>query len=153
MSDDLPEGDDPGHALPEADLQYPTISFEEGRIDSDGSFDLSMETDREGMQAVAEAVAGALASHDLGVEAAEGFTTFGVGPRAVEISFDPDENHRGELELTLRLSAKEMFVDDGCGEKVGSRGDAGFVPESMLTGDDDGRFRCYSWIDDPGSPE
>lgn len=149
---DVPEGDDPGHSLPEADLQYPTIEFEEGEIDDDGSFDLSKETDREEMSEVAEAIAGALASHDLGVEADEGFTTFGVGPQAVEMSFDADENHRGELEITLRLSAKEMFVDDGESERVGSRGDAGFVPVSMLT-DDDGVFRCYSWIDDPDSPE
>lgn len=151
--DDLPEGDDPGHALPDADLQYPTIEFDEGEIDADGSFDLSKGAGREEMSEVAEAIAGALSSHDLGVEAEEGFTTFGVGPQSVEMSFDADEDHRGELEVTLRLSAKAMFVDDGTGEKVGSRGDAGFVPVSMLTDGDDGRFRCYGWIDDPESPD
>lgn len=149
---ELPEADDPGHALPETDLQYPTITVEEGRIESDGSFDLSTETDRDEMREIAEAIAGALASHDLGVEADEGVTTLGVGPRAVELSFDPDESHRGELEISFSLSAKAMFVDDGTGETVGSRGDAGFVPESMLT-DDDGRFRCYSWVENPESPE
>lgn len=149
---DLPAGDDPDHALPEADLQYPTLSFDEGTIDADGSFDLSTEADREAMSEVAEAVAGALSSHDLAVETEEGFTAFGAGPKAVEASFDADEDHRGELEITLRLSGKAMTVGDGAGEKVGSRGDAGFVPESMLT-DDGGDDRCYGWIDDPESPE
>lgn len=149
---ELPEADDPGHALPEADLQYPTISIDEGEIDPDGSFDLSTETDRDEMREVAEAIAGALASHDLGIETDDGTTTLGVGPQEVDLSFDPDESHRGELEISFRLPAKAMFVDDGSGETVGSRGDAGFVPESMLT-DNDGRFRCYSWVDDPESPE
>lgn len=149
---DLPAGDDDGHALSEADLQYPTIEFEEGTVESDGALDLSKPTDREAMSVVADAVAGALSSHDLGVSTPDGSTTFGIGPRRVELSFEPDENHRGELAITFRLSAKSMVVDDGTGEPVGARGDAGFVPVSMLT-DDDGSFRCYSWIDDPESPE
>ncbi|NHX36369.1 MULTISPECIES: hypothetical protein [Halolamina] len=147
--DDLPAGDDLDHALPAADLQYPTLEFDEGCIDDDGSFDLSAEADREAMSEAAEGVAGALSSHDLAVETEAGYTAFGVGPKSVEASFDPDE---GELAVTLRLSAKAMAVDDGSGERVGSRGDAGFVPESMLTDDGDD-YRCYRWIDDPESPE
>lgn len=150
--DGVPAGDDPGHSLADEELQYPTIAFEDGEIEADGTFDLSTEVDREAMSEVADAIAGALSSHDLGVDAADGTTTLGVGPRAVEASFDPDGSHRGEVAITFRLSAKAMFVDDGSGETVGARGDAGFVPLSTLT-DDEGTPRCYSWIDDPESPE
>ena len=149
---DLPDGDDPGHSLTDEERQYPTVEFADGEIEPDGSFDLSTELDRDGMREIAEAIAGALSSHDLGVSAAEGTTTFGVGPRAVEASFDPDENHRGEVAITFRLSAKAMFVDDGSAETVGARGDTGFVPLSMLT-DDEGTIRCYSWLYDPEPPE
>ncbi|KPN30954.1 hypothetical protein SY89_01695 [Halolamina pelagica] len=140
--------DDPEHGLPAADLQYPTLEFDEGRIDDDGSFDLATEADRETMSEVAEGVAGALASHDLAVETEAGYVAFGVGPKSAAASFDAEE---GELTVTLQLSAKAMAVDDGTGEAAGARGDAGFVPESMLT--DDGDNRCYGWIDDPESPE
>lgn len=151
-TEELPASDDADHGLPEADLQYPTLTFDEGEIDADGSFDLSTDADREATSEVAEAIAGALSSHDLAVEAEGGYTAFGVGPKAVEASFDADEDHRGELTVTLRLSAKAMTVDDGTGEKVGSRGDAGFVPESMLT-EAEGDYRCYGWVDDPESTE
>ena len=152
MTDDLPDGEDADHALPEADLQYPTIEFGDGEIEPDGSPDLSRETDREEMGGVARAVADALSSHDLGVRTPDGATTFGVAPGSVELSFDPDDDHRGEVELTFRLPAKAMLLDDGSGEPIGARGGEGFVPLSMLT-DDEGTFRCYSWIDDPESPE
>ncbi|WP_049981749.1 hypothetical protein [Halolamina rubra] len=147
-SEESPAGDDPDHGLPAADLQYPTLAFDDGSVDDDGSFDLATEADRESMREAAEGVAGALSSHDLAVEAADGYVAFGVGPKSVAAAFDADE---GELTVTLRLSAKAMAVDDGSGERVGARGDAGFVPESMLT--DDGDNRCYGWIDDPESPE
>ncbi len=150
--DDLSDGDDVDHGLPEADLQYPTIEFEDGKVEPDGSIDLSKETDRAEMSEVARAIADALSSHDLGVKTPEGATTFGVGPGSVDLSFDPDGDHRGEVELTFRLPAKAMFVDDGSGETVGARGGEGFVPLSMLTEDEE-TFRCYSWIDDPESPE
>lgn len=149
---EVPDGDDPGHALPEADLNYPTLSFDDGAIAPDGAFDLLKDLGRDDMSDWADALAGALASHDLGVEADKGFVTLGVAPNNVEMSFNPAENHSGELEITFRLSAKAMFVDDGTGEKVGARGDAGFVPLSMLTEDRD-VFRCYSWIDNPENPE
>lgn len=148
----LPEGDDPGHALPEEDLHYPTITFDDGTVDEDGAFDLSKETDREEMGTVATDLANALSSHDLGIETADGFTTLGIGPNDVEVSFEPDENHRGELAVTFRLSAKAMFVADDEAEKVGSRGGKGFVPLEMLTDDRD-VYRCYSWVDDPSDPD
>ena len=148
-TEELPAGEGPDHGLPAADLQYPTLTFEEGEIDADGSFDLSTAAERERMSEVAEGVAGALASHALAVETESGYTAFGVGPKSVAASFDADAD---ELTVTLRLSAKAMAVDDGSGEAVGARGDAGFVPESMLT-EEDGGNRCYGWIDDPESPE
>ena len=154
MGDDgeIPEGDDPGHALSEADLNYPTFEFEEGRVDDDGGFDLSRDTDYDEMADFAEGLAGALASHDLGVSTPDGFLTLGVGPQAVEASFEPGENYRGKLELTFRLSAKAMFVADDDETPVGSRGGKGFVPLSMLTSDRE-LYRCYNWIDDPEEPE
>lgn len=152
--DEIPEGDDPGHALSAADLNYPTFEFEDGSVDSDGSFDLSRGTNYDEMAELAEGLAGALASHDLGISTPDGFLTLGVGPKEVEATFEPNENHRGELELTFRLSAKAMFVaeDDDDETVVGSRGGKGFVPLSMLTSDRE-LYRCYNWIDDPEEPE
>lgn len=151
-SEDLPEGDDPGHVVPEADLQYPTIEFDEGEVADDGGFDLSQPMGRDDMADVAEALAGALGSHDLGVETPDGFVTFGVGPGDVDVSFDPDEDHRGDLEVTFSLSAKAMFVADADTPKVGSRGGKGFVPLSTLTGEQE-LTRCYNWISDPENPD
>lgn len=151
---DIAEGDDPGHALPDEDLQYPTLEFDEGELTPDDNFSVSKEMGRDEMGAWAEDLAGALSSHDLGVETPEEFLTFGVAPSAVDVSFDTDddEDHRGELEITFRLSAKRMFFADDEAEKVGSRGSKGFVPLSMLTGDRD-VYRCYSWIEDPENPD
>lgn len=150
--DDISDGDDPGHALPEADLNYPTLEFEDGDLDSDGSFDLSTSTDHDEMAEMAEGLAGALASHDLGVSGPDGYVAFGVGPKGVDVTFDPDENHRGDLEVTFRLSAKAMLIADEDSEPVGSRGDRGFVPLSMLESDRE-HYRCYNWIDDPENPD
>lgn len=150
--DEIPEGDDPGHALSKEDLNYPTFEFEDGSVGNDGSFDLGRETDYDEMADLAEDLAGALASHDLGVSTADGFLTLGVGPQAVEATFEPGDNNRGELELTFRLSAKAMFVADDDETPVGSRGGKGFVPLSMLTSDRE-LYRCYNWIDDPEEPE
>lgn len=144
-------GEDVRAALPEADLQYPTIEFEDGEIDPDGGFDLTKSTDWGEMSDVATDLAGALSSHDLGVETPERFTTLGVAPESVEMSFDPDADQGGELEVTFRLSAKTMVLGGDSKERVGARGGKGFVPLSVLT-DDEGR-RCYGWIDDPGDPD
>lgn len=143
---------DTDHVLPEEELSYPTLAFESGEIATDGSFDLSEELDREQMGDWAEGLAGALGSHDLGVSTPDGFVTFGVAPDSVDATFEADENNRGSLEVTFRLSGKAMFVADGDDEVVGSRGDTGFVPLSMLTGEKD-LYRCYSWIDDPEDPD
>lgn len=148
----LPDGDDPGHALSEEDLHYPTVEFDDGDVSADGAFDLSKETDRDDMGAVATDLANALSSHDLGIETPDGFLTLGIAPQDVDVSFEPDQNHRGELEFTFRLSAKAMFVAEDDAEKVGSRGGKGFVPLEMLTDDRD-VYRCYSWVDDPSDPE
>lgn len=143
---------DTDHVLPEEELSYPTLSFENGEIGTDGSFDLSEERDRSEMSDWAEAVAGALGSHDLGVSTPDGVVTFGVAPDSVDATFEADEDNRGTLEVTFRLSGKAMFVADGNDEVVGSRGDTGFVPLSMLS-EDEGLYRCYSWIDDPEDPD
>lgn len=45
-----------------------------------------------------------------------------------------------------------MLVGDDASDVVGSRGDRGFVPLSMLTQDRD-HYRCYNWIDDPENPD
>lgn len=154
MSDDGegPKDVDAEHALDAADLNYPTLSFDAGGIEPDGSFDLSRELDYEEMGDWASGVAGALGSHDLGVTTPDGFLTFGVAPEGVDATFDADENNRGTLELTFRLSAKAMFVADDSETVVGSRGGQGFVPLSMLT-DDQALYRCYNWVDDPEDPE
>jgi hypothetical protein len=152
VGEDLPEGDDPGHAVAEGDLQYPTLDFADGEIADDGGFDLSQSMGREEMSEWLTGLDGALASHDLGVESPDGFVTFGVGPQAVDVSFEPDDAHRGTLEVTFRMTAKAMFVGDEDDEKAGSRAGKGFVPLSMVTEDRD-VFRCYSWIDDPENPE
>jgi hypothetical protein len=143
---------DTAHVLPDDDLDYPTLAFESGEVEPDGSFDLAQEMDREEMRDWADGLAGALGSHDLGVSTPDGFVTFGVAPEGVETTFEADEDHRGTLEVTFRLSGKAMFVADGSETVVGSRGDTGFVPLSMLSDDRD-LYRCYSWIDDPEDPE
>lgn len=155
MSEDGVPADDPestdkdtDHVLPDEELNYPTLSFESGTIGTDGRFELSQPLDREAMGEWAEGIAGALGSHDLAVSTPEGLVTFGVAPNQVDATFEADEDNSGTLEVTFHLSAKAMFVADGSEEVVGSRGETGFVPVSMLSDDQD-RFRCYNWIDDP----
>lgn len=143
---------DTDHVLPDDELNYPTLSFDSGAIEADGSFDLSQELDREEMAEWAEHLAGALGSHDLGVAAEEGLVTFGVAPDEVSATFEAKEDHRGTLEVTFRLSGKSMFVADEDETVVGSRGDTGFVPLSMLS-EEEVLYRCYSWIDDPENPD
>lgn len=152
-SDGGTDGEDvDDHALPEEKLQYPTFTFETGDVSERGGFDLSEELDRAAMRAWLEDLSGGLASHDVAVESPDGYVSFGVGPGDVEMRFDPDEEFRGELEVTFRLKAKAMFVsDDPEQQKVGARGGRGFIPLEMLTEDRD-MYRCYSWIDDPTDP-
>lgn len=144
--------EDGDHTLPEEKLQYPTFTFDEGEVSEQGGFDLSRELDRAAMRAWLEDLAGGLASHDVAVESPDGYVSFGVGPGDVEMRFDPDEQFRGELEVTFRLPAKAMFVSgDPDQPKVGARGGRGFIPVEMLTEDRD-VYRCYNWIDDPSDP-
>ena len=140
------------HTLPEEDLQYPEFTFEDGDVSDRGQFDLQQSLNREEMIEWLENLAGGLTSHDVAVESPRGHVRFGVGPEDVEMRFDPDDEYRGELEVTFRLNAKAMFVaDDPTKAKVGARGGKGFIPREMLTSDRE-LFRCYSWIDDPTDP-
>lgn len=136
-------------ALSRSGLQYPEFAFEEGTIEADGSFDLRQELDREGMRAWLSDVAGALESHDFGVEAPDRRVILGVAPGEAAFSFEPDEDHSGELEVTFRLRAKVMVVNESDDPKVGARGGKGFIPLAMLTDDGDRQYRCYNWIEDP----
>lgn len=152
---DVPESADAAvaaddHALPLDDLVYPEFTFDGGTVSPDGSFDLATEVDREEMVEWIESFAGGLKSHDVAVESTDGRVTLGVAPAGVEMTFDPDENHIGEFEVTFRLRAKAMVVNDADDPKVGARGGVGFIPAAMLAEDrDPDEFRCYNWIDDP----
>ena len=140
------------NALPAESLRYPEFTFPVAGIEPNGSVDLQRDLTAEEMGAWLDDLAGGLASHDIAVESTDGYVTFGVAPAGVAVRFDPDENHRGELEVTFRLNARAMFVsDDPTGRKSGARGRSGFVPIEMLTTDRD-RFQCYNWIDDPTDP-
>lgn len=151
-SQDLEIDEEDDHVLPPDDLQYPEFVFDEGDVGERGSFDLERHLGREEMIQWLDELGGGLTSHDIAVESPDGHVRFGVSPKAVAMRFDPDENFRGELEVTFRLNAKAMFVaDDPTKPKVGARGGRGFIPIQMLTSDKE-VFRCYSWIDDPADP-
>ena len=152
-TDDADEGSADGHdALDPEDLQYPEFVFESGEISEEGGFDLERALDREELREWVEDLAGGLASHDVAVETPDGYVTFGVAPQGVEMSFDPEEDLVGELEFTVRMKARPMFVaDDPDGAKVGARGGKGFIPLKALTSEKNA-FRCYGWIDDPTDP-
>lgn len=140
------------HALPAEKLVYPTFEFDGDGIDDNGRFDLSQDVDREGMITWLRDLADGLESHDVGVEDPERHVRFGVGSDAVEMAFDPDDDHRGELTVTFRLKSRAIFVADDLEKRdVGARGDVGFIPLSMLTTDRE-TFRCYNWIEDPTDP-
>lgn len=151
-SENTEEGDD--HALASEDLQYPEFVFEAGDIAEDGGFDLHADLDREQLREWVEDLAGGLASHDIAVESPDGYVTLGVAPEGARLSFDPDESGVGEFEFSVEMRAKAMFVaDDPDAEKVGARGGTGFVPiEALTEGDEDEKFRCYNWIEDPTDP-
>lgn len=152
MSEDLDIDEEDDHVLPSEDLQYPEFVFEEGDIGDRGEFDLAQNLTREETIQWLDDIGGGLTSHDIAVESPDGHIRFGVSPKSVEMQFDPDENFRGDLEITFRLNAKAMFVaDDPTKQKVGARGGRGFIPIQMLTSDKD-VFRCYNWIDDPTDP-
>lgn len=159
--DSLPDGipdpessadfeDDP-HVLADEELAYPTLEFTDSELTQEG-FDLAEACDREEMESVLDAVAGALVSHDLAVEGDDLRATFGIAPDDLRVQFDPDEDQRGTLTLTVSLDAKVMRYEDADARPIGNRGGRGFIPIEMLTGDRDASdFRCYNWIDDPTS--
>lgn len=144
-----PDPETAAHVLPPEDMVYPTLSFESGTVGPDG-FDCRRELDAEPMADWLEALAGALVSHDLAVEGADRRAYLGIAPSAVDLAFDPDEDHRGTIELTVSLDARVMRYEDADARPTGARGGRGFVPFAMLTGDrDPDAFRCYNWIEDP----
>jgi hypothetical protein len=140
---------DDDHALPPEDLHYPTLELAEGSVAGDGTAEGTTDLDREAMATWLEDLAGGLVSHDVALAAPDGRVTLGVAPEGADVSFDPDEDGVGDLEVTFRLRAKAMTTADADDPAVGARGGRGFVPLSMLTGDrDPGEFRCYNWVDD-----
>lgn len=156
LPDGIPDPDSPpdfaddDHVLPEDDLVYPTVEFEEGDISQEEGFDLRRERDREELSSWLDSLSGALASHDLAVEGEELRATFGVAPDDVRMEFDPDEDHRGTLSVTLSFDAKVMRYEDADERPTGKRGGRGFIPIEMLEDSRDASaFRCYNWVDDP----
>lgn len=151
--DSPPSFDDDPHVLPEEDLSYPTLEFPSGDISQTDGFDLQQDCDRDDMEALLDSLAGALVSHDLAVEADDLRATFGIAPDDIEMTFTPDEDHRGTLSVTLSFDAKVMRYEDADDEPIGNRGGRGFIPREMLEDDRDAsEFRCYNWIDDPTVP-
>ncbi|WP_255171021.1 hypothetical protein [Natrononativus amylolyticus] len=150
VPDQPPDPETESHVLPDEKLQYPEFTFEEGEM-VDGAFELDRSLDREGMREWLENLSGGLASHDVGVSTADETAIFGVGAGDVSMAFDPDDDHRGTLEVTFSLNAKLMtFSDDPTERRAGARGGEGFIPLEMLTTDKEPHtFRCYNWIRDP----
>lgn len=145
-----PDFDADPHVLPTEDLVYPTFEFDSGTLSPETGFDLERSLDRDEMGSWLDSLSGALESHDLAVEGENLRATFGVAPDDVQLSFDPDDDHRGSLSVTLTFDAKVMRYEDADERPRGSRGGRGFIPIEMLTGDrDPDDFRCYNWVDDP----
>lgn len=146
-----PDPETTAHVLPDDKLEYPDFTFEDGSVDDDGTFTLEKSLDREEMREWLEDLRGGLASHDVGVSTSDETCLFGVGGGDVSVSFEPDDEHRGQLEFTFAVDAKLVaFSDDPEDRKAGARSGGGFIPVEMLTSDRDARtFRCYNWIDDP----
>lgn len=157
VSDELDVPDEPpdpataDHVLPDEKLRYPEFAFEAGSMASDGGFALERSLGRESMREWLADLRGGLASHDVAVSTPTDVAVFGVGGGDVSMSFDPDDDHRGTLEVTFSLDAKLLaFSDDPDERRAGARGGAGFVPLEMLASDrDPSSFRCYNWIEEP----
>ncbi|MFP9191861.1 hypothetical protein [Natronosalvus vescus] len=151
VPDHQPDPETASHVLPDEKLVYPDFEFEDGKMADDGGFDLEQSLGREEMQAWLEELSGGLASHDVGVSTPTDAAIFGVGGGDVSMSFEPDENHTGTLEVTFSLKAKLMtYSDDPDERQAGARGGEGFIPLEMLTGEKGPEtYRCYNWIRDP----
>lgn len=155
VSDELDVPDEPpdpattDHVLEDEQLCYPDFTFEEGTISPVDGFALDRSLTRSEMCEWLTELAGGLTSHDIGVSTPTSTAIFGVGAQGVSMAFEPDENHRGILEVTFRLPAKVMTLSNDPDVRVaGSRGGVGFIPKTMLTTDQE-LFRCYNWIEDP----
>lgn len=147
--DSPPDFEDDDHVLSVDELAYPTFEFG-GELSQEEGFDLRRERDREELEAWLEELSGALTSHDLAVEGDDLRAIFGVRPDDVRMQFEPDEDHRGELTVTLSLDAKVMRYERTDEQAAGNRGGRGFIPMAMLEeGRDASEFRCYNWVDDP----
>jgi len=150
VPDESPDPDADEHILPPEELRYPSIEFESGQVDPTTGIDLSVGLDRSGLQAFLRDLDDALSSHDLCLVGPDRRVTFGLGTGSVDVTFDPDEDHLGTLEFTIKLRAKALEYAERDTREVGARGGLGFIPRAMLTGDiDPGEARCYNWIDDP----
>ncbi|MFP8956061.1 hypothetical protein ACLI4Y_04980 [Natrialbaceae archaeon A-CW3] len=151
VPDHQPDPETSSHVLPDEKLVYPEFEFDDGNMAENGGFDLEQSLGREEMRAWLEELSGGLASHDVGVSTPGDAAIFGVGGGDVSMSFEPDENHTGTLEITFSLKAKLMtFSDDPDERQAGARGGEGFIPLEMLTGEKEPKsFRCYNWIRDP----
>lgn len=148
--DDPPDLESDPHVLPADDLVYPTFQFDTGTISPEEGFSLSQDLDRDELVEWLDSLAGANVSHDLAVEGENLRPIFGIAPADVELSFEPDGDQTGTLSVTFNLKAKVMRYESADERPRGARGNRGFIPIEMLTGDrDPGEFRCYNWIDDP----
>ncbi|MFP9059517.1 hypothetical protein ACLI4R_03170 [Natrialbaceae archaeon A-chndr2] len=146
-----PDPETTDHVLSEDELVYPTLTFDGGEIGGEGEFELQQALDRETMRAWLEDCSDALTSHDLGIETPNETAILGLGSGDVSMTFDPDENHVGTLEVTFSMNAKLMTrADDPEVRQAGARGGEGFIPLAMVTENQEpNSFRCYNWIDDP----
>ena len=148
---DPPDPAETDHVLAPEDLQYPTVSIPDGRVSPEGVSG-HRDLDAEEMLDWLDALSGAVTSHDIAVEGPDRRATFGIAPATVDLSFDPDEDHRGRLEVTLSFEAKALTYEPASARPTGARGGRGFVPLEMLTTDrEPSSFRCYNWIDDPAA--
>ena len=149
VPEEPPDPAETDHVLAPEDLCYPTVSIPDGRVSPEGVSG-HRDLDAQAMVDLLEALSGAVTSHDLAVEGPDRRATFGIAPAAVDLSFDPDEDHRGRLELTLSFEAKVLNYEHASARPTGARGGRGFIPLEMLATDrDPAAFRCYNWIDDP----
>ncbi|MFC7044225.1 hypothetical protein ACFQH6_01320 [Halobacteriaceae archaeon GCM10025711] len=132
--------------------RFPLFSFDGDGVGPDGSIDLAADDlTRAELVDWLHDLAASVRSHEVSVEADDGYMSVGVAPDEVALAFDPDDDHRGELTVTVRLDAAVMkHTDDPDRRRVGAHGDSGFIPLAMLTSDrDPDEFRCYNWVEDP----
>lgn len=147
-----PDPESEPHVLPPEALVYPTFSFDSGDATWRTGFDLHRDLDDETLIEWLDSLAGATGSHDLAVEGSETRVTFGIRPNDVRMTYDPETDRQGSLDVTVSLDAYVVRSEDANARPTGARGDRGFIPFAMVTGDrDPEECRCYNWVDDPGT--